>query len=303
MGASGTITLDPKTGSRTSQSALYVMNNAIALPVEGSTNVTMQEIRTHYYDTRWIEVENTSMIFNDGTEHIMQDLPEQTVDYNYIGTGLRAAGLAMSALVVTMSVGFSGWTFVKVKTRIVKASQPIFLSFICFGTLLMGASMIPLSLDDEVVSEQGASVACASFPWLLSLGWCISFSALFSKTKRINAIFHNPKFRRVKVEARDVMKPMLALLVLNVALLATWTAFAPLEWQRETTSLDEYGRESESQGQCSSDNPLPFFIPLVVVNLGALGYAVMQAYVARKISTVRILQRPFPNGAHLYLSK
>lgn len=277
------------------------MTNAIAVPVEGSNNVTMQEVRTHYYDTRWIAVENTSLVFNDGTETILQDLPDQIVDYNYIGLGLRAAGLAMSALVVTMSIGLSGWTFSKSKTRIVKASQPIFLFIICFGTLLMGASVIPLSLDDGVVSEQGASVACASFPWLLSLGWCISFSALFSKTKRINAIFHNPKFRRVKVEARDVMRPMLVLLVLNVALLATWTAVAPLEWQREITSVDDYGRASESQGQCSSDNPLPFFIPLVIINLGALGYAIMQAYVARKISTVRKLQRQLPNGTHSYL--
>ena len=52
----------------------------------------------------------------------------------------------------------------------------------------MGSAIIPLSLDDEVLSQRGASMACMAVPWLFSVGYVLSFTALFSKTWRINKV-------------------------------------------------------------------------------------------------------------------
>lgn len=49
----------------------------------------------------------------------------------------------------------------------------------------MAAAIIPLSLDDEVVSDAAANAACISFPWLFAFGWCTAFGALFAKTRRV----------------------------------------------------------------------------------------------------------------------
>lgn len=148
----------------------------------------------------------------------------------------------------------------------------------------MGASIIPKSLDDQVVSAHGANVACTVFPWLLALGWCLAFSALFSKTYRINKIFHNPSFKRVKIEAQDVMVPMMVLLSCNVLILTVWTALDPLYWDRYVVGYDPFGRPNETRGRCYSENWLPYLISLAVVNAGALVVAIHQAWIARKIS-------------------
>lgn len=59
------------------------------------------------------------------------------------------------------------------------------------------------------------------------------FAALYAKLKRINLIFHNPnKYKRVKITEKDVMKPYLLLMLLNIITLACWTAMAPLTYQR-----------------------------------------------------------------------
>ena len=109
------------------------------------------------------------------------------------------------------SVGFAAWTQIYKDEAVVRASQPIFLHIICVGTLLMGSSIIPLTVDDGVASQDGCNIACHAFPWLLFNGFAIAFSALFTKTNRVNMIFRQSRFRRVKVTPSDVMPPMLAL--------------------------------------------------------------------------------------------
>jgi hypothetical protein len=285
MGASGNLEFDPRTGSRTSRTNLYAMANILSQPVEGSTNVTMTEIQTHIYDDGWNQLEPLTYV--DGSQTTPPpDLPPAQVDENHLGTPLRSMGLAMTGLIFLMSIGCSFWVLQNKGKRIVRASQPIFLWLICLGTMLMGSSLIPLSLGDEVLSVQGADTACMTIPWLISLGWCVSFSALFSKTKRINTIFYNPRFKRIKVEAVDVMRPMAILLILNVTILGTWTGLSPFSWERKVVSYDDFGRPEESVGACSSDNFWAFAAPLIAIDLGALVYSMQQAYVARKISTV-----------------
>jgi len=289
VGATGPVKWDNVTGSRKGKdSSFYEIINTV-----NSTNYTFQDIRTHFYDgDNWSTVENTSMTFSDGTNVPHLDLPEYSMDYNYIGMTLRVIGLALSFIVLSSSVGLGIWTYLNSHLYILKASQPVFLYIICVGTALMGASIIPFSLDDEVIGEGGATIACTLIPWLLSLGWCFVFSALFSKTKRVNKIFHNPeKFKRVKVTARDVIQIMSLLLSLNLIILIVWTVVDPLVWDREITGYDKFDREIESKGSCSSDNFWKFTAPLIVVNLGALCISLQQAYIARHISMVSVLNQ------------
>lgn len=84
--------------------------------------------------------------------------------------------------------------------------------------------------------------------------------------------------------ALDVSKPLITLLVINVFVLALWTGLSPLGWVRETVAEDEFGNPTESVGQCKSDGALPYAITLVVVDLGAMVFALYEAYRARNIS-------------------
>ena len=135
-----------------------------------------------------------------------------------------------------------------------------------------------MSLDDEIVSDAGLDIACQSIPYLFCIGFTLVFAALFSKMWRVNKLFNNPKMRRVKVSVMDVCKPLFALLFLNILVLALWTGLSPLTWGREDVSL------VESVGQCQTDGSLPYVVVLAVLDIGAMAFALYQAYHARKIS-------------------
>jgi hypothetical protein len=72
---------------------------------------------------------------------------------------------------------------------------------------------------------------------------------------------------------------------------------SPITWEREgqvvaqdefgsnVVAQDEFGRPSETFGSCSYEGSLPFIIVLALLDLGALVFAVYEAYRARDIST------------------
>lgn len=89
----------------------------------------------------------------------------------------------------------------------------------------------------------------------------------------------------MKITAVDVMKPMLALLVMNILVLSIWTAVDPLQVKIEVVETDAFLRNIETYGVCSSDSSAIFISCLAVINLGSLLFSVFEAYRARHIST------------------
>jgi len=63
-------------------------------------------------------------------------------------------------------------------------------------------------------SDHANMLACNATVWPVSLGFGVTFSALFTKNYRINKIFNSStKMRRVNVSIRDVAIPMMILLI------------------------------------------------------------------------------------------
>merc|ERR1712176_1077280 len=112
---------------------------------------------------------------------------------------------------------------------------------ICVGTLIMSSAIIPLTMDDQFFNQRACDAACMSTPWLVIQGFGISFSALLSKTLRINRILNNAKkFQRVKVSVRDVMAPFLILSGSNFIVLICVTLIRPLKYVRTFTNQDMF---------------------------------------------------------------
>lgn len=223
---------------------------------------------------------------------IPQNLPPLQEDMNYIGS-LAILGYVLCGIIMVTCITFAAWTFWNRKSFIVKSSQPAFLYMILFGVLIMASAIIPLTIDDEKFSLEGCSIACMCVPWLISIGFVTTFSALFSKTWRINQIYRNAQqFRRVKVTARDVLVPFAVLMTLNVIVLLCWTLIAPLQYERRAHSgTDNWNRVSRSYyGACVGPDDVkggavPYVVCLTVINLSVIVISNMQAYQARKIKT------------------
>ena len=291
-GASGFNQYDRETGTRIASTARFTLLNFVEDHTEinkddGTTIMRFQTVETNVFqDGEWTSIQ--PVVFNDGTTIPPPDLPEIFLNENFIGTPLRVAGLCMAGVILLLSLAFSLWTHVRQASRVIKASQPIFLHMINMGCAWMGTSIIFLSLDDEIASTQACTAFCIVFPWTLSGGWILAFSALFAKTSRVNKIILNPTFKRIKVTVWDVLKPVVVLMTVATLLLALWTGLAPPSWIREISEIDPYGRQVESKGMChykNEDGGLVYLSVLGVILLGILAYAVYEAYVARNLST------------------
>jgi ABC-type sugar transport system substrate-binding protein len=217
-------------------------------------------------------------------------LPELTVDHNLIGN-LHVVGFILFGLTACGAVGFAVWTYRSRHVLVVKAAQPMFLIMVAIGVLLMASSLIPLSFDDggapaSQTDREGALV-CMSVPWFGFCGFTVTFSALFSKTMRINRIFRaKVPFGRVKVTIRDVMAPFVVLLTANIVVLICWTVIDPLVYGREANpGTDGWNRIISTYGSCQSDHVERYLIPLAIVNLSVLVIANWQAYVSRLIES------------------
>ncbi|CAJ1931279.1 unnamed protein product [Cylindrotheca closterium] len=283
QGASGNNRFDPETGTRLADSARFSLTNFVHVGTIADT-ASFNNVETDIFqDGEWISVK--SRIFNDGTTIPPPGLPPVVPANLYIGRSLRSVGLVLAGAILTLSIGFTIWMVRYRKTRVVKASQPIFLGIIALGCFLMGTSIVFLSLDDEVVSAETCSAFCILTPWFFSFGWVLSFSALFAKTQRVNKIFHSPKFHRMKVTVKDVMAPMIVLQTLSNLILILWYIYAKPMWIRETTKEDSFGREIETRAFCSYAGSIGFAVSLGTLLLGVLGYTLQQAYAARNVST------------------
>lgn len=119
-------------------------------------------------------------------------IPEE--DYTYVVPALRALGIILFSLQLALTLACAAWTVYYRERRVVKASQPLFLCLVCFGTFVLSLSIIPLGIqgkyrsvkdnttgeltDEENPEVAGVDAACMALPWLFSIGFSIVFSAL-----------------------------------------------------------------------------------------------------------------------------
>jgi gamma-aminobutyric acid type B receptor len=196
-------------------------------------------------------------------------LPTLVVDQNLLGN-LVYAGYVCFAVLGLVSLGCILWTIVNRTGTVVRASQPSFLIATAFGILLMASALIPLSYDDsgepEEMSKPFSIGICMSIPWLAFTGFTCTFSALFSKTWRVNRFFHTKvSFGRLKISELDVVAPFLLLMTLNFIVLICWTVIDPLTYERNfQLGTDYWNREIASVGRCTSEHAVAYLTPLAV---------------------------------------
>lgn len=284
-GTSGSIVLNPDTGTRDPGSASFLVTNFVAQTSPNEAQVALKGVETDLFSSGdWLSL--VPYTFSDGTSVIPPDLPELHVETNHLSTGLKVVGSLLCGIIIAISLAASIWTYSYRQKRVVRSAQPIFLQLIAAGTLFMGCSIIPLTIEEGGADQEGANAACMSFPWLLAIGFSLTFSALFTKTHRITKILSNAaRFKRVTVTALDVAKPMAALLVANIVVLTTWTIMDPLQREIVIVSEDNFGRPTETYGVCNSEHATIFLSVLCVINIGSLLYALLEAWRARKVST------------------
>jgi len=223
---------------------------------------------------------------------LLRSLKQETT--NYLGPGIRAYAYALFGIVVITSVGLASWTIINRKKRIVAASQPFFLCLLCFGSLVLRASLLTVPVDHgptqigqcRVDDLDPCGMACTATIWLVSLGLSIMFSALLAKTMRVNRIMNNSKkMRRITVTVWDMLKPVFVVLSCINVILVAMTVQAPIGYEIIPLHTDRFGRVKESYGQCVFKESKAYLISLAVIVFSIMMLALFQAWRARNLST------------------
>lgn len=129
-------------------------------------------------DTGFVHILDT--VYADGST-----VPPPLADFehNYLSSEVRAFGFALMSCALLMAIVSSFWVFWNRGHRILKASQPLFLHFVCFGSALQASAIFPISFDESNGwSETQLSRACSSIAWLFCLGYIVTYRYAKLKT-------------------------------------------------------------------------------------------------------------------------
>jgi len=294
--ASGDVKIGPDNFSRNDESTNFFVGNIVETSATDTT-VTLQgkgyalfDAATAGWEPYMGSVGGSSFtdqfIFSDGTKNAPPEIGGVEEERNLISTGVRSACLILASVIILMAIACVAYLVRMRKHAVIRMSQPPFLAMICVGTIIMALTIIPVSMDEGVAGQRSLDASCSLSPWLFSIGFVVTFSALFSKLWRVNKIVDASRsFRRVTVTMGDVMVPFAVLLASNAVILSIWAGVAPRNWERTVLERNQFDQVIVSEGACASDRTLGFSIAIIVVNGTALLLACYQAYIGREVRT------------------
>lgn len=294
--ASGQVKIGPDNFSRNDLSTYYIAANIQEIN-STDTTVSLQGRGYAYFDAvsgKWSLFKNgaagagfaTNFVFSDGTTDAPPEIGLVQADMSLISDGVKSYCLILCSVAIIMAIAFVVYTVKMRKRSIIRMSQPPFLVMICVGTMIMACSIIPFSMDEGILGQRGLNVSCSLVPWFFSLGFVVTFAALFSKLWRVNKVVDASRsFRRVTITVQDVLVPFATLVISNTLILSIWQGVAPSLWKRITIEKNEFDQVLASEGACRSENSLWFISAIIVVDGIALLLACYQAYIGREVRT------------------
>ena len=120
------------------------------------------------------------------------------------------------AIVIALMIGI----IVQRDNRVVRAGSPLFLVLICVGVLMCIASV-------PVYAYQ-TNATCRLFPFLLTTGYIVALSALFTKSWRVLLLFVSANLTTKSLTDATMLFPVFALLLCETVLNLCWLIADPL---------------------------------------------------------------------------
>ncbi|CAF2113067.1 unnamed protein product [Rotaria magnacalcarata] len=176
---------------------------------------------------------------NDRINRIERDQRISVLTYTIIAI--------ISGTGILLAIGFFVFNIVFRTHRFIRMSSPQINNLIIAGCILAYTSVLLMGIDSTLLGERSSEAAmnfiCAIRVWALSIGFTISFGAIFSKTWRVHTIFTNVNASKRAVKDYRLFIFVGVLLAIDTVLLAAWQIVDPLKIfknisQRETKDED-----------------------------------------------------------------
>ena len=288
LGVSGRVLIDPLLGSRTHETSAIVLNQLRSSKgdFEFENRLYIWTKANESSTPAWHKDEERPALDFIGTG---SSAPPAIVvspeDVNLIDPTMKTAGKVLAGVNIFFSLFFIAWAYMNRDENIVRYAQPVFLIMVAVGCIISSSTILYLGVEDDQGLD-AADSACKIVPCLYSLGFIVSYAALFTKIERVQTIFSNDGLRAIKVSFRSMLLQMLWLVAVDGAILAAWTSIDPLTYERQTISEDSYGNILSSVGVCTTaGNPFRFLGPMIGLHFIVLFRGSILAYKTRNIGT------------------
>ncbi|CAB9506006.1 acid type B receptor subunit 2 [Seminavis robusta] len=207
-------------------------------------------------------------------------------DTNMVPLAFKVIALCMVAINGLVILLCAVWLCVYRNSPQVRYAQPFFLLLVLLGCAISSSTILALLQED---SPGGDKPSCMSIPWLYSVGFAITFGTLCAKVLRVYMVFAtgsrrtNNQRRAHFVSFHATLLVIGGVLLVDVAILVSWTLIDPLVWVRTVTVADQFGQPLASHGYCTSDSWKLFACLIGVFHLGLMAVACYLSYIARGI--------------------
>ncbi|CAH3136026.1 unnamed protein product [Porites lobata] len=150
----------------------------------------------------------------------------------------------MAAIGIICSLSFLYFNISNGKNRIIKMSSPKLNNIVIMGCILCYASIVLLGLDARFLDLQGYGINCNARAAVLSIGFSLSFGAMFSKTWRVHKIFTAAKtLKKMAIKDLHLLAIVAVLLTVDVIFLSCWIIIDP--FQAEELKFEELSRKEQ----------------------------------------------------------
>lgn len=220
------------------------------------------------------------IIFSDGTSNPPQDveLPVNFIDM--LPLGAKIWGWIETFL--TTLAGTKAILYLRQNRSelIVIESQPVFMSLLAIGCIILGTAIIALTFE--------TNGGCMSFVWLFSSGFTLSLASLTAKSVRVAILWYHRgplKKKNASVRGTILLTGISLVLAIEFIILTIWQIVAPLNFQKLVTQKDEYGNPLFTATGCATPSLassvflyiLIAYICLVVLITGLVAFWVRNA--------------------------
>ena len=135
-------------------------------------------------------------------------------------SSIQTAFLVLSVTLGTLVLLVLIAIIIKREDRVVRAGSPLFLVLICIGVILCIASVPVYAYQSDIT--------CRLFPFLLTTGYILALSALFTKSYRVLLLFVSANLTTVTLTDATMLFPVLVLVSLETVLNLCWLIADPL---------------------------------------------------------------------------
>ncbi|XP_068723157.1 gamma-aminobutyric acid type B receptor subunit 2-like [Montipora capricornis] len=194
-----------------------------------------------------------------------------------------------AVLGVICSLSFLYFNISNGKNGVIKMSSPKLNNIIIMGCILCYVSVVLFGLDARFLDSKGYGINCNVRAVVLSLGFSLSFGALFSKTWRVHKIFTAAKsLKKMAIKDLHLVGIVAGLLAVDVVFFSVWIVVDPL--QAEKLTFKELERKEENVivipalFQCTCRYKTYFFASLFIYKGLLLLFGLFLAWETRNVT-------------------